>query len=352
MLSATPREQTFTIDQLHPTGGNTLFTAQYKAGKTTAQLNLVKALADGEGFLGEFAVAPLSGRVGYWNYEMDPDTFRAWMRDLGIRHPERVAVPLHLRGVVLPLGVEEVAERAAAWLKGNDVEFLIVDPAARAWQGMVQSENDNSQIAAFTDALDFIKREGGVRDLLLTAHMGRERFENGQERARGATRLEDWMDAGWYLRKHPTTGRRSLRAMGRDVELAAIELEYDTVRRTLLATGRTTSEGLLEDGAYRAVAALAKFAEPPTTSALAETILGEKKYRTSWIRAASNKGFIERRYKDGTPFDENAPRPGIALRCNLTDSGRELLASRSTRAAANDPTTPLEPGWWKQEHES
>ena len=175
---AEPRaKQKFAIDRLHPAGGNSLLVAQYKAGKTTLALNLSKALADGTPFLGAFNIAPLQGRIGVLNYEMSADQFRDWADDMEIERTERVAQPLHLRGFRLPFWEPDFMERLAEWLRAEAVEWLIVDPAARAWTGFIDNENDNAKMAAFTNALDELKRQGGVTNLLLTTHTGRAKRE-------------------------------------------------------------------------------------------------------------------------------------------------------------------------------
>jgi hypothetical protein len=333
-LAHPPRSRKFTIDHLHPAGGNTLLVAQFKTGKTTLLLNLVRSLADRVPFLNEFEVSELSGRVAFWNYELDADQFREWVRDLSLDHPEHVAEPLHLRGLSLRLWDDAVAEKAVEWLRANEAEFLIVDPAARAWRGLVDNENDNAQVAAFTDALDAIKRAAGVRDLVLSTHMGRTVFEENAERARGATRLEDWMDAGWYLSKD-RSGPRSLRAMGRDVDLDALDLRYEEASRRLSATGRTRDERRQDDGIQKAVDALALVGNGVPTNAVEAAMQGEKGKRSGWILAAVGAGLIERRYENGEAVDESRPRPGKAMRCSLTEAGRE----RASRRIKRNPST-------------
>lgn len=65
----------YAIQELHPSDSNSLLVAQYKTGKTTLTLNLVRALADGLPFLGHFEVTPLSGRVAFFNYELGENMF-------------------------------------------------------------------------------------------------------------------------------------------------------------------------------------------------------------------------------------------------------------------------------------
>jgi len=257
---------------------------------------------------------------------------REWMRDIAVEHPERVAEPLHLRGVHLPIWREDVKRKAIEWLKANEVEFWIIDPAARAWRGLVDSENDNSQLAAFTDALDEIKREAGVPDLLLLTHMGRAQLEEDAERSRGGTRLEDWMDHGWYLTKDgkEADAPRALRAMGRDVDVPAMDLNYDDATRRLRATGRTRNERREEDGALKAVEKLLQLGDGALTTALKEKIGGRNDGRADRaIKDAVAKGLIERRYKaSGEPVDEDANNSGKPMACYVTTAGRDAMVTK------------------------
>src|SRR5205823_344175 len=132
--------------------GNVVLAATLKAGKTHALFNLLKSLADGEPFLGEFETS-LTRKVAYFNYELGADMARQWIREIDVKEQDRVAPPLHLRGYNLPFWDQDEMERVAEWLCVYDVEYLMIDPAARAWRPLVDDENDNSKMAAFTEAI-------------------------------------------------------------------------------------------------------------------------------------------------------------------------------------------------------
>jgi RecA-family ATPase len=195
--SSPPAER---IGNLLPAGGNALLVAQYKTGKTTLALNLASALADEKPFLDTFKVGSLGGRVALLNYEMSEWQLAEWFRDMELERPNRIAL-WNLRGRTTPFHDEHFRDKLVEWLMRWNVEVLILDPVARAWSGFVESENDNAQIGAFTSTIDEIKREAGVAEVVLAHHTGRYIQEEGKERGRGATRLEDWPDALWYLTK-------------------------------------------------------------------------------------------------------------------------------------------------------
>jgi hypothetical protein len=224
---------TYAVEQLLPTGGNALLAAGFKTGKTTLVTNLLRAYADDEPFLGRFQVSAGTGRIGIFNYELSPDQYRRWLRSAGITNTERVAV-LHLRGHRLPLTSPSVEDWIVAWLKEQDVTFWIADPFARAATGT--DENSNTEVGVWLDTFDVIKERAGVSEAVLPTHTGRAEQEHGQERARGATRLDDWADVRWLLVKDDED-RRYFRATGRDVEMAEEQLVYDPLTRALTMSG-------------------------------------------------------------------------------------------------------------------
>jgi hypothetical protein len=330
---AEPRtKRGWTIDRFQTHGDNVLGAAQYKAGKTTLAMNVVAALADGEPFLGQYEVRDLDGRIGFLNYELDADRFRDWFQDRALVNPEKVAAPWHLRGRRLPLWEPETLDRVAAWFRAAEVEYLIVDPAARAMTGLVDNENDNSQIARFTDALDELKEMAGIADLLLLTHTGRQKFEEGEEQSRGATRLEDWMDVGWYLTKDKS-GQRALRALGRDVEVEAIDLTYMNESRRLAASGKTRTERRQLDRLLVVVDAVAAAGEGASTKAVENAMTGGNTGRSQAILAAERAGLIERTYADGVAVAAEVRAKNAAKLCRLTPAGEEL---RSRKVSMTD----------------
>lgn len=224
----------YTVAEILPLGGNVLFAAQFKVGKTTLVNALAKAVADQQPFLGHFDVTNIGGRVALFNYEVDDRQYRRWLRDIGIVNTDQVVV-LNLRGYRLPVTVPHVEDWTVAWLAERDVKMWIVDPFARAFTGG-KSENDNSEVGIFLDTLDVIKKRAGVSELILPTHTGRADFEAGEERARGATRLDDWADVRWFLTKDEDDVRY-FRATGRDVELSEEKLTFDEPTRSLLFGG-------------------------------------------------------------------------------------------------------------------
>lgn len=221
------------VDELLPTGGNALLAAQFKAGKTTMVTNLLRSYADGDPFLGRFTVTPGEGRIAIFNYELSPNQYRTWLREQGIVNTDRVAV-LHLRGHRLPLTVPSVEDWVVNWLIEQECSAWIADPFARAATGT--DENSNTEVGVWLDTFDVIKARAGISAAVLPTHTGRAVQEQGQERARGATRLDDWADVRWLLTKDDDENR-FFRATGRDVELSEELLTFEPLTRSLTLGG-------------------------------------------------------------------------------------------------------------------
>jgi hypothetical protein len=216
------------VHDVMPEGANVLLAAQFKTGKTTLINELTKSLVDGVEFLGAYKI-PDTTRVALFNYEVGQAQYARWLRDRAIANADAVHV-FNLRGFTLPLSVPLVRDHVTRWLKAHEITVWVVDPFARAFTG--GNENDNAEVGQWLEILDQIKEESGVTELVMPTHTGRADFAPGTERARGATRLDDWCDVRWLLTKDDE-GNRYFRATGRDVDTEETKLEFDPVTRAL-----------------------------------------------------------------------------------------------------------------------
>jgi hypothetical protein len=238
----------YAIEDVLPMRGNAMLSAQFKAGKTTFILECVRALADGVPFLGRYDVNT-SGRVALWNYELDNGMMQQWLRDTELQRPENVRL-LNLRGRRIPLDTEYGQKWAIEWLKSREIRTWIIDPAVKAMIGW-GDENDNHAVTMFTDILDEIKEKAGVSELIIAHHTGRAEMAQGAERARGATRWDDWPDSRWILTMLPGMNTRFIRMTGRGADLPECALSYDPALRRVALVG----QGDPLAGASRATAA-------------------------------------------------------------------------------------------------
>lgn len=222
----------YAVQDLLPAGGNALLTAQYKAGKTTCVTELARAWVDRLLFLGRYTIHS-QRRVALWNYELSQNQYNEWLDQSGIDNTDDISV-LHLRGFRLDLRSKKGEDWAGDWLKDHDIGLWIPDPFARAAVGI--DENSNSEVGVWLDTLDVIKERAGVDESVLPIHTGRAQQEQGQERARGATRLDDWADVRWLLTKDEV-GDRFFRATGRDVEMEEEKLSFEAETHRLTIGG-------------------------------------------------------------------------------------------------------------------
>lgn len=116
----------YRIESLLREGQNLLIVAQYKVGKTTLTMQLLKAYCDGGEFLDYFTVKQPEHNVAVWNYELSPQQWRSWAKRTGVLHTDRAAV-LHLRGFHVDLMTNRGQSFAADWLSARDAEVWIVD---------------------------------------------------------------------------------------------------------------------------------------------------------------------------------------------------------------------------------
>lgn len=292
ILATPPQVKRWTVEGLHRSGFNRVLTAQFKSGKTTAVLNEVRSLVDGFPLFERFHVEPLEGSVAVFNYEVDGDTVREWFSDLGVRNTDRVHV-FNLRGVRMPLTTDRGMDTVVRWLSDVGCSFWVVDPYTRALSSCELSENSNDDVARFTDALDEIKRRAGVRDLLVAAHTGRGEHMAGEERARGATRLDDWADVRQLMVRGKEDDRdsRYVWAEGRDVLVEEFRLDFDPETRRLTAEGVSRSER--KNSSYVQDVVYAVEANPGTTGNGICELLGRNRNRVlAALREATQMGRV------------------------------------------------------------
>lgn len=222
-------EVVWAVEHLLGVGQNALLASQFKAGKTVLLLNLVRALVDGEPFVGRFQTC-LGARVCWLNYELTGLTAQQWLRALGFERADRADI-VGLRGERNPLASDAGREWLVRFLTERDVGFLVVDTFRGAYVGVGDSHNDNAQVGRFTALLDQIKQEAGVSGLALSHHFGRKKHEPGEEHGQGAVELDNWADTRWLLTRDGAD--RFLHVEGRDGWLEESRLSFDPPTRRL-----------------------------------------------------------------------------------------------------------------------
>lgn len=248
LLDEPDEDEQWRVQGLIPAGGNALLIAQAKSGKTTWINNLARCLADWSPFLTEDVdnvgdlgtVTPLleGETLAIVDLELDRRTIRRWLRTQKIVNTDRVLVE-SLRGRTGVLDIRDAARRRA-WaghLASHNVKVLVVDCLGPLLAYYGADENSNTEVGQILAALEALKHEAGVQELILVHHAG----HNG-ERSRGASRLRDWPDVEIRLmiegsedpRFEPAPDApRYIAARGRDVALRERKLAFNPLNQRL-----------------------------------------------------------------------------------------------------------------------
>lgn len=230
-LSVPDTDAEYAVDKLLPVGGRAILAAQYKAGKTTFVANLLRALADGGSFLGQFGCGQ-PRRVALIDDELDERLLRRWLREQGIRNTDQVDV-YPLKGRVATFNLLDDRIRAAWADRLTGVDFVILDCLRPVLDGAGLDENHD--VGQFLNAFDALNADAGVDEQVVVHHMG-----HGAQRSRGDSRILDWPDATWKITRQDVDDPASPRffsAFGRDVNVAEGLLGFDETSKRLTFTG-------------------------------------------------------------------------------------------------------------------
>jgi hypothetical protein len=221
-----------------------VLTAQYKTGKTDFIMGSVaRALADGVPFLDTYETFVPEGGVvvGHWNLEMDEaHLIDTYIRPSEFENTDNLVVA-SLRGYRINILSEVGKQWTVEWLKANQVKVWTIDSFAQLARMAGISENANEDVGQLLGTIDEIKVEAGVDACFVIAHTGRAQQEEGRERARAATMIDDWPDSRWVMTKDGSDVRY-LQVEGRATALPATSLEYDEDTHRYTMGGLTKTE--------------------------------------------------------------------------------------------------------------
>lgn len=223
-------EVAYRIDQVWPLGGRVVFSAQQKAGKTTTISNVLRSLADGDSFLGQFQPEQAM-RLVLIDDELDARMLRRWLRDQGIANTNRIEL-VTLRGRLSTFNIMEEETRARWAQHIGPADVLLFDCLRPALDALGLDENHDA--GRFLEAFDELITAAGIPEAIVVHHMG-----HGAERSRGDSRILDWPDAVWKLVRgeNELANERFFSAYGRDVLVEESQLAYDATARRLSIVG-------------------------------------------------------------------------------------------------------------------
>lgn len=237
----------YRINDNLPIGGNVLLAAQHKAGKSSLIANVIRALVDDEQYLDKWACKPLDELVLIDN-ELDERMLRRWLREQDIEHTEKVRV-ICMKGRLTTFNLLDDHTRAE-WAKElSGADLIVLDPLRPVLDSLGLSEDKEAGI--FLQAWDALKKEAGVDESIVVHHMG-----HSADRARGDSRLLDWADVNWRIRKESQKIEAAAPPPASDDEFLPLAKIDDGGQRFYTAHGRDVfvPEGLLGwDGVTRRV---------------------------------------------------------------------------------------------------
>ncbi|RII93285.1 AAA family ATPase [Clavibacter californiensis] len=222
----------YVIDNLWPVGGNIMFSAQRKAGKTTIGHNLMRSLVDGDPFMDHFDVLT-TRRVLLLDFEMSDRMLQHWLKDQRIRNTANLKV-VNMRGKAGSFRITDDKMRArwARVIEDTGAEVLVVDPMRPVLDAIGLKEANEG--GPFLQAFDALKVEAGVSEGMIAHHHG-----HVAERAAGDSRFEGWPDAIWNVTRQDMTDPDSFRyfeAFGRDVSVPKGMVLMNESRRVAFKT--------------------------------------------------------------------------------------------------------------------
>lgn len=294
-LSNPPEPQKFLIDGLAGVKHNVVITAQYKVGKTAFTLaSLAQALCDGQKFLGQFDVPPEGRIVGHWNCEMEGyELLDDYVRPAGIEHTSRLHVA-NLRGygvnILTPIGKAWTVQ----WLRQRNVQVWTIDSLARLLRMAGVKEKENDEVLNVLMAVDEIKVEAGIDACFIIAHTGRAEMEDGKERARGATVIDDWPDARWVMTRDDDVRFLAVEGRGVRLQTTSLDFNHDTKRSLLGVAGKSEvrAEASIQ-GVIEIVKANAGIAKEPLVRKVCERMRVRAPAAREFIEEAIENGWIE-----------------------------------------------------------
>lgn len=311
-------DEEWRIQDLWPALGRILLAAQYKAGKTTLIANLIRALVDGEPFLGQFPITPARGKypntggVLLIDTEMTTRQLGRWLHNQNITNQDAVEI-LTLRGQLSGFNIL-TPEGRLQWAKHIEgAEVVILDNLRPVLDALGLDEN--REAGRFLTAWDELMAEMSVKESLIVTHTGHH-----GERARGDSALLASNDGMWsVLRQNPDdlTSPRYFRAYGRGFDQPENILHHDpTTGRLQLGQGnRTTAQA---DQRLTQVLEFLHKSPGTSVSGIRAGIAGDQKITSKATELGISLGWIERLPRKGR---------GGGFCHELTEEGREQLQS-------------------------
>ncbi len=296
----------FRIDGVWPAGGaKVLCAAPAGGGKTTLSGNLVRALADGDPFLGKFTVNQTAQRIVVIDNEMTEPMLRRWLRRQKVRNTTAVADIVNLRGQagLFDMSNDRLRGEWARRLRDLGCDVVIFDCLKPVLEAMGLDEN--RETGKFLYPFAEMLSDAGVEDVLVHHHMG-----HANERARGDSTLLGWTEANWKIvRKddHPARPRFFSTDKVRDADEPVAEglLSFDPATGHLTYVGGDrAATAQSENTEKRVQAVLDVLADKDTegdgemnVTEIKTAVGGKKEVTDEALTLAEKRGLVTRRQR-------------------------------------------------------
>jgi hypothetical protein len=136
--------------------------------------------------------------------------------------------------ILTPVG----KEWAVRWLRERQVKVWTIDSLARVLHMAGVKEKDNDEVLSVLMAIDEIKVAADVDVCFVIAHTGRADQDEGKERARGATVIDDWPDTRWVMTKDGDIRFLWVDGRGTGLPTTSLDFNHDTKVSTLGVAGK------------------------------------------------------------------------------------------------------------------
>lgn len=188
----TPPDDPFIVDGLIPLGKSLGLFSERKAGKTTANVDLVRALLTGGKFLGKFAtLLPADADVVFLDTEMGADMMQYELSASGVSDPALLRrINYHdLLGRSAMLNMRDDATRAYWRDQIRPGSFIILDCLYTVLSALNVDES-SSQVADVIEGFKTCAVECGAVGRVITHHLGKDPDKG----ARGHSSIEGAVD--------------------------------------------------------------------------------------------------------------------------------------------------------------
>jgi KaiC/GvpD/RAD55 family RecA-like ATPase len=220
-----------------------LCSATAKTGKTLLQLNLVKAIAKGESFLGEFETT--KGKILVIQTEVTNNNLRTRIKQIFGEDITDIEDSVFFVNQRIKIDTIEGLESLEELISDLNPDLVILDPFYTLHS---KNEDSSSDIGPILSDLREVVLQTDVA-LLMIHHQGKSKESNSQtgHKHRGSSSFADAPDGSWSLQRSGGGDLLTLHFEMRNIEAPGpyqVRMDSDTLRFEITQKIKTTNEGI------------------------------------------------------------------------------------------------------------